>query len=63
MSVKIYCTVEEFADLVRGCLLAEESGNFTKCAMYRICREGDRDVTQFVSFDSILPEQPKEATL
>jgi hypothetical protein len=60
MTMKIYCTVEEFADLVRGCQASEESGNCPKCALYRVCREGDRDVSQFVSFYSILPELEKE---
>ena len=60
MSVKIFCTVEEFADLVRGCHDTQESNNCGKCALYRVCREYDGTITQFVDASSILPEPPKE---
>lgn len=60
MNVKIYCTVEEFADLVRGCHEMQENHNCSKCALYRVCREYDGTITQFVDAASILPEAPKE---
>lgn len=61
MTVKIYCTVEEFAEIVRGCHDTQYSGNCAKCALYRLCRESDGNATQYVSADTILPEPQEEA--
>lgn len=58
--MKVFCTVEEFAEIVRGCHDTQRNANCTKCALYRVCAEGDRDVTQFVAAETILPEPQKE---
>lgn len=54
--MKITCTVEEFADMLRGCHEVTELKNCTKCALYRICREYDGNIAQFVTADTIIEE-------
>lgn len=58
--MKIFCSVEEFAEIVRGCHETQKNGNCGKCALNRLCREEDGNVTQYVSAATILPEPQQE---
>ncbi len=55
--MRIICTVEEFANLVRGCHDAMGSVNCCKCALYKVCCEYDGNITQFVKAADIVDEQ------
>ena len=58
--MRIICTVEEFANMVRGCHDANELGHCDKCALHRVCYECDGNITQFVKAADIVDEQEDE---
>ncbi len=55
--MRIICTVEEFANLVRGCHDAMQSNNCCKCALYKLCYEYDGSIEQFVQAADIVDEE------
>lgn len=61
--MRIVCTVEEFGEIVRGCLELSKSGGCTKCPLWDMC--GDGFIDQFVQARDIVPgeaveEEPKK---
>ena len=58
--MRIICTVEEFANLVRGCHDTTELNNCSKCALHKVCYEYDGNITQFVKAADIVDEQEDE---
>ena len=58
--MKINCTIEEFADLVRGCHATYESNNCPRCALYRLCYENGGKITQYVTAETITKEDAHE---
>lgn len=56
--MKISCTVEEFAKLVRGCNETSRMMNCAKCPLYDLC-DNNGYIEQFVTHDSITHETPK----
>lgn len=54
--MEIICTVKEFADLVRGCHDVMNNNTCNKCALYRLCRETDGNIDQYVKAANIFEE-------
>ena len=57
--MRIICTVEEFANLVRGCHDATELNTCNKCALYKLCYETDGNITQYVTAADIVEEETR----
>lgn len=56
--MKISCTVEEFAKLVRGCNDTSKGFNCSRCPLYELC-DTERFIEQFITDDDITHETPK----
>lgn len=62
MSVKIICTVSEFADIVRGCNDVRRLGRCSPdyCPLYEVCSCFDGKIEQFVAATGIVEEGGSE---